>query len=52
MGVMREELKRLFPVSRRFTNATIDIKTIRSDTGMVCIAPVPQCVAPGNWKEY
>lgn len=52
MGVMREELKRLFPVSCRFTNATIDIKTIRSDTGMVCIAPVPQCVAPRNWKEY
>ena len=52
MGVMREELKRLFPVSCRFTNATIDIKTIRSDTGMVCVAPVPQCVAPTNWKEY
>ena len=52
MGVMREELKRLFPVSCRFTNATIDVKTIRSDTEMVCIAPVPQCVAPGNWKEY
>jgi hypothetical protein len=52
LAIMREELKKLFPSDCKFNNMTLDVKTIRSDTGMVCIAPVPECVATRHWKEY
>lgn len=46
------ELKELLPATCRFANYTIDIKTIRSDTGILCVAPVPVCIEGHNWKEY
>lgn len=52
MARMREELKTLFPTACRFANWNIDVKTIRSDTGLVCVAPVPQCVIPQSFKEW
>jgi hypothetical protein len=36
----------------KFAAYTMDLKTIRSDTGVVCIAPIPICIAPRNWKEF
>jgi len=47
-----QELKRLFPSDARFANYTLDIKTVRSDTGVVFIAPVPIAIEPHNWKEF
>jgi hypothetical protein len=46
-----EKLKALFPEDCRFGNFTQNIKTIRSDTGLVFIAPVPICIIEKNWKE-
>ena len=46
------ELKKLYPYGARFANYTINIKTIRSDTGIVFVAPVPVAIEPHNWKEY
>ncbi len=45
-------LKTLFPDNCRFANYTTNIKTIRSDTGVVFIAPVPICIIERNWKEF
>jgi hypothetical protein len=47
-----ETLKGLFPDDCRFGNFTQNIKTIRSDTGVVFIAPVPICVVEKNWREF
>ena len=33
-------------------NYMVDIKTIASDTSLVCIAPVPVCLVTKNWKEF
>lgn len=41
----------LFPSNCQFASFTQDIKTIQSDNGIVCIAPVPVCVIRKNWKE-
>ncbi len=49
---INSDLKKLNPPGCRFGNYTIDIKTIRSDTGIVFIAPVPICIEGHNWKEY
>jgi hypothetical protein len=46
------DLRKLFPPGARFANYTLDIKTIRSDTGIVFVAPVPVAVEPHNWKEF
>ncbi|MEO8094179.1 MAG: hypothetical protein ABI632_04505 [Pseudolysinimonas sp.] len=47
-----EKLKTLFPSNCRFSNFRIDIKTVRADTKLVLIAPVPICIIEKNWKEY
>lgn len=47
-----ESMKSLFPPTCKFSNYRVDIKTIASDTSLVCIAPVPVCVIQKNWKEY
>jgi hypothetical protein len=44
-------LKELFPDNCQFANFTQNIETIQSNNGLVCIAPVPICVARKNWKE-
>lgn len=46
------ELQKLFPSSCRFANYTINIKAVRSDTGLEFIAPVPVCLIEKNWKEF
>jgi len=52
LRTINRELRELQPATCRFANYTIDIKTIRSDTGIVFIAPVPVCIEGHNWKEY
>jgi len=47
-----ETLKTAFPDSCRFANYTINIKALRSDTGVEFIAPVPVCITQRNWKEF
>ncbi|HVG07918.1 MAG TPA: PilC/PilY family type IV pilus protein [Thermoanaerobaculia bacterium] len=47
-----ESLKTLFPPTCKFGNYMVDIKTIASDTSLVCIAPVPVCLITKNWKEF
>ncbi|MEO8093840.1 MAG: PilC/PilY family type IV pilus protein [Pseudolysinimonas sp.] len=49
---MMEYLKSLFPANCRFANYRVDIKTVRSDTGLVLIAPIPVCIIEKNWKEF
>ena len=52
LGVM-EALKELYPPNCRFAEGyRFDIKTVRSDTGMVHIAPLPVCIRETNWKEF
>lgn len=52
LRTINRELRELQPTTCRFANYTIDIKTIRSDTGIVFVAPVPVCIEGHNWKEY
>ena len=52
MAALSQELQKNFPVSCRFANYTQDVQTIRDDTEVVCIAPVPVCLQEKNWKEY
>ncbi len=47
-----ESLKRMYPDDCRFANYTINIKALRSDTGVEFIAPVPVCITQRNWKEF
>lgn len=49
-GEITRQLMQLFPDSCRFANYTLDIQTIRSDRGLVCIAPVPVCFQQRNWS--
>jgi PilY1 beta-propeller domain len=51
MNKLRESLKALFPPTCRFSNQTIDIKTISSKTALLCIAPIPVCTVEKNWRE-
>ena len=46
------ELQKLFPAGSKFANYTLDIKTVRSDTGVIFIAPVPIAIGPHDWKEF
>lgn len=45
-------LQGLLPANCRFANYTTNLMTIRSDTGIECIAPVPICIVEKNWKEF
>ncbi len=47
-----DKLKTLFPQNCKFSNFRVDIKTVRADTKLVLIAPVPVCIVQKNWKEY
>lgn len=49
---VKEELKNLYPPSCKFAFYTQNIETVRSDTGLICIAPVPVCIEQHNWKEF
>ncbi len=48
---LSQQLQLLFPESCRFATYTLDIQTIRSDRGLVCIAPVPVCFQQQNWSQ-
>jgi hypothetical protein len=52
LAVIREELKTLQSARCRYANYTQNIKTIRSDTGVVFVAPIPLCMDPISWKEF
>ena len=52
LAIIRDELKSLQSKRCRYANYTQNIKTIRSDTGVVFIAPVPLCIDPTSWKEF
>jgi len=52
LAEVNADLKKLFPPGARFASYTLDIKTIRSDTGIVFVAPVPVAIEPHNWKEF
>jgi hypothetical protein len=49
---VREELKSLFPPNCRFGNYTQNVKSLRQDTRIVFIAPIPICIEPPNFKEF
>jgi Tfp pilus tip-associated adhesin PilY1 len=51
LSSVTKTLMGLFPSNCQFASFTQDIKTIESDNGIVCIAPVPVCVVRKNWKE-
>jgi hypothetical protein len=42
----------IFPAACDFANYTLNIMTIRSETGVECVAPVPLCIIRRNWKEF
>lgn len=46
-----QTLMEQMPSTCEFGNFSINIQTIRSDTGLECIAPVPVCIQTRNWKE-
>jgi len=52
LAEINSDLRKLFPPGARFANYTLDIKTIRKDTGIVFVAPVPVAIEPHNWKEF
>jgi len=52
LAAINAQLRLLMPSNCKFANYTQDIKTVRSDTGIVFIAPVPMCIEPHNWKEF
>ncbi len=52
LALIRDELKSLQSTRCRYANYTQNIKTIRSDTGLVFIAPIPLCIDPSSWKEF
>lgn len=52
LRAVMETLEGLFPDDCQFGNFTMNMKTIRSDTGVVFIAPVPICIIEKNWKEF
>jgi PilC-like protein with beta-propeller domain len=51
MNALRNALKTIFPANCRFTNQTVDIKTVSSKTALICIAPIPVCTVEKNWRE-
>lgn len=52
LAAVRDELKSLQQTFCRYANYTQNIKTIRSDTGLVFVAPVPICIDPSTSMEF
>ena len=48
---IRESIMELFPEGCRFNEVSVNLKVVRSDTGIEFIAPVPVCVQATNWKD-
>ena len=51
MDDVRNAIIDLFPNDCRFNEVSINLKVVRSDTGIECVAPVPVCVQATNWKD-
>jgi hypothetical protein len=49
---LTQALMDTLPADCKYANVTVDIKMIRSDTGMECIAAVPVCFRVRHWKEF
>ncbi len=52
LQAIQNQLRTMFPSNCKFANYTINIKAVRSDTGLEFIAPVPVCMIEKNWKEF
>ncbi len=52
LQLVREELKKLFPANCRFGSYTQNIKSLRQDTRIQFIAPIPICIEATNFKEF
>ena len=52
LAKVKEELKNLLPPNCRFGNYTQNVKSLRQDTRIIFIAPVPICIEPTNFKEF
>lgn len=48
---IREAIMELFPQGCRFNEVSVNLKVVRSDTGIEFVAPVPVCVQATNWKD-
>jgi hypothetical protein len=51
LRAVMESIKGLMPDDCRFSAHTQNLKTIRSDTGVVFIAPIPTCIVQHGWAE-
>jgi hypothetical protein len=51
LKAVNQRLRSLFPDTCKFANPTVDLKTIRSDTGVFFIAPIPVCLQSQGWRE-
>ncbi len=51
LQLVLEAIKDILPDDCRFSAQSVLIKTIRSDTGVVTIAPVPICIVQHNWTD-
>jgi hypothetical protein len=52
LRAIQEALQQVAPENCRFANYTINIKALRSDTGVEFLAPIPICITQRNWKEF
>lgn len=43
---------RIFPSNCRYGNFRFDLKLMRSDTGLECLASIPVCIVEKNWREF
>jgi hypothetical protein len=50
-AALSDSLRGLFPPGCEFASQTLDVMTVRSDSGLECVAPVPICVRRHNWLE-
>ena len=51
LDTVRDAIADILPEDCRFNEVSINLKVVRSDTGIECVAPVPVCVQPTNWKD-
>ena len=51
LQLILDSIKDVFPPDCRFGSANILIKTIRNDTGVITIAPIPVCIVQHGWTD-
>jgi Tfp pilus tip-associated adhesin PilY1 len=47
-----DEIKKLLPTNCKYANYTINIKSVRDDTGIQFLAAIPVCTVETNWKDF